>query len=224
MTATSIFAADTTNEKNLSFADTNPSLDVNEENRSTNVLDATSASDASNLTSRISSNVPDSTSNTEDNTNSDDSLSSILENNGSRNSESSTTINSQWSEETGSSEVVIVREVQELRDWAVESRIEEVHLDKLLEILRRRLLPDLPKSSKTFLRTSNAKYTIIQMQDANGDDGEFVYFGIRKGLERCVDPETHTGENIELVFDVDGIPLTKSGIKTDVGKCLQSSL
>ena len=38
------------------------------------------------------------------------------------------------------------------------------------------------------------------MQDVHGDDGEFIYFGIRKGLERCVDPETHTGENVELVL------------------------
>lgn len=80
-------------------------------------------------------------------------------------------------------------------------------------ILRRRLLPELPKSSKTFLKTSSAKYTIIPMDGSYGDAGEYVYFGLKKGLERCINVDIHTSNRIELLIDVDGLPMSKSGIK-----------
>ena len=47
-------------------------------------------------------------------------------------------------------------QIEKLREWAIECKIAQVHLDKLLEILKTRLLPTLPKSSKTFLRKTDA--------------------------------------------------------------------
>ena len=98
-----------------------------------------------------------------------------------------------------------------LREWAIECKILQTHLDKLLDILRSRLLPSLPKSSKTFLGTINASYHIEDIEDADGVTGKFVYFGIKKGLLECVNPELHENKLIELQIHADSMPLTKSG-------------
>ena len=90
-------------------------------------------------------------------------------------------------------------------------RINQKDLDVLLGILRKRLLPTLPKSSKTFLRTVDAQYNIIEMTDSKKNLGQFVYFGIRKGLQDCVNPDLHMNKKIQLQVSADGIPLKKSG-------------
>ncbi|KAJ8664819.1 hypothetical protein QAD02_006481 [Eretmocerus hayati] len=79
-------------------------------------------------------------------------------------------------------------EVQQLKYWVVKNRIAMSHTDELLVILRRRLLPELPASSKTFLQTSSAYYVIEEMLDADNLLGEFVYFGIEEGLQACINP------------------------------------
>lgn len=48
-----------------------------------------------------------------------------------------------------------VDEAGALREWALHYIIKHAALDKLLLILRKRLLPQLPKSSKTFLQTKS---------------------------------------------------------------------
>lgn len=105
-------------------------------------------------------------------------------------------------------------EIEQIRTWAVESNLSCSVLDKLLQILRSKLLPKLPKSSKTFLETTSAEYEIITMQDSSSDEilGEFVYLGIAKGLESYINTDFHD-QNIELIVNIDGLPLTKSGRK-----------
>ena len=59
----------------------------------------------------------------------------------------STTVSSVWSDErmdSAISDVIMIAQIEQLRVWALESQIEQNHLDTLLKILRRRLLPDLP--------------------------------------------------------------------------------
>jgi len=52
-------------------------------------------------------------------------------------------------------------EVEEIRQWALLTlAIPHNRLDGLLQILRRRLLPDLPKTSKSLLQTEMANYEI----------------------------------------------------------------
>ncbi|XP_051165237.1 uncharacterized protein LOC127289165 [Leptopilina boulardi] len=104
-------------------------------------------------------------------------------------------------------------EIKELQLWAVENGIEQNSLDEMLKILRRRLLPELPKSAKTFLGTSTAEYEIQEMADSDGSMGEYVYFGIKNGLEECIDPNVHTKSTIFLQINADGIALSKSGVK-----------
>lgn len=105
-------------------------------------------------------------------------------------------------------------EIQELREWAVKNKIYLTHVDQLLLILRRRLIPDLPKCSKTFLGTNRAEYNIIPMKDKAGPMGQFVYLGLKKGLLNCVNTQLHPNNHIELQFNCDGVPLVKSGNQT----------
>lgn len=51
--------------------------------------------------------------------------------------------------------------IEELRSQAIECNIQHNHLDKLLAILRKKLITNLPKSAKTFLETSTANYEIL---------------------------------------------------------------
>lgn len=103
-------------------------------------------------------------------------------------------------------------EIEQLREWAIESGTCQIHLDKLLSILRVRFLPSLPKSSKTFLKTSKARYDIIDMEDHNGKMGQFIYFGIASGLNQCINANIHIGK-IEIKVDADGLPLARSSNK-----------
>ena len=123
---------------------------------------------------------------------------------------------SETDEETDSSsseEFTFNGEIDELRDWAIDCGIHQNNLDKLLAILRRRLLPDLPKSSKTFLNTTHANYNIREMLDHEGNAGEFVYFGIKKGLKARINEELLEDDLIELIVNMDGMPLGASGVR-----------
>ncbi|XP_011298410.1 uncharacterized protein [Fopius arisanus] len=99
------------------------------------------------------------------------------------------------------------QEIQELREWALQSKLSLALLDRLLLILRKRLLPDLPKTAKTFLKTNSAKYDIeINEEDAS----EFVYFGIADPLRQTVNSVFHIDNTIHLLVNVDGLQLFKS--------------
>ncbi|KYN20014.1 hypothetical protein ALC57_07643, partial [Trachymyrmex cornetzi] len=105
-------------------------------------------------------------------------------------------------------------EIMQLRQWAMTSNIPHTKLDSLLQILRRRLLPNLPATAKTFLKTNSAEYNIKQFYDVNGCSvGEFVYFGIAKHLQRTVNPEIHENETLYLKINIDGLPLFNSSLQ-----------
>ncbi|KYN01402.1 hypothetical protein ALC62_07806, partial [Cyphomyrmex costatus] len=95
-------------------------------------------------------------------------------------------------------------EINELRKWAVACNISLIHLDKLLQILRKRLLPQLPKSATTFLNTLKATYNIKSMKGVKEHIGEYVYLGIRNGLDNCIDSNVHKNNTIYLQINVDG--------------------
>lgn len=58
-----------------------------------------------------------------------------------------------------------IPEIKQLRQWALDCNIQHNHLDKLLNILRVRLIPNLPKSSKTFLKTESTYHLITNIDD-----------------------------------------------------------
>lgn len=103
------------------------------------------------------------------------------------------------------------REVYQLRKWALECNIRQTHFDKLLQILRVRLLPELPVSSKTFFETESMPYVIRDIEDNDGTlVGQYVYFGIANGLQKCVNPRLHQDRRIRLQISVDGLPIFSS--------------
>lgn len=103
-------------------------------------------------------------------------------------------------------------EINKIKNWAIDFSVPQNCLDGLLSILRRRLLPDLPKSSKTFLGTNKANYKIEEMNDMQNNKGEFVYFGIHEGLKACLNENLHMENNIiNIIANFDGMPLSKSG-------------
>jgi hypothetical protein len=102
-------------------------------------------------------------------------------------------------------------EISALRKWAIDAHIQHTHLDTLLGILRNRLLPELPKSSKTFLKTTFATYEIEEFVNCDGEvSGQFVYFGIANHLRRCVNTHLHKENLLYLQCNVDEVPLFKS--------------
>lgn len=109
---------------------------------------------------------------------------------------------------------VELEEVDKLRHWIINSNIPYTKTDKLLNILRPRLMPQLPKCTKTFIGSATLGYKIELMQDADDSLGEFVYLGIEKNLMNCFKSEMHADhKTIYLQFNIDGIPLFKSSAK-----------
>jgi len=51
------------------------------------------------------------------------------------------------------------------------------------------------------------------MTDNDNSLGEFVYFGIKEGLMRCIDQKIHKKDTIYLQINIDGMPLFKSSAK-----------
>ena len=96
---------------------------------------------------------------------------------------------------------------------AVSKGMEQETVKGILKILRRRLLPQLSKSAKKFLGTSSAVYEIKEMQDSNRSTGEYVYFGTKTGLRKCIDPNMHKKATIFLQVNADGISLIKCSEK-----------
>ena len=72
--------------------------------------------------------------------------------------------------------------------------------------LRSRLMPNLPKSSKTFLGRSQAEYEVDEMENSKGEKGSFTYFGIANRLQRCVNEKLHRKGIIEIQAHADEMP------------------
>ncbi|KAJ8680994.1 hypothetical protein QAD02_016781 [Eretmocerus hayati] len=103
-----------------------------------------------------------------------------------------------------------VEEISKLRVWAVETQTPKCHVDSLLGILREQLLPELPACTKTFLNTNDAEYVIEEMIDADNLPGEYVYVGVKQGLEACVNPQLHDDNILDLDFNIDAVEIKKS--------------
>jgi len=69
----------------------------------------------------------------------------------------------------------------------------------------------LPKNAKTFLGTTNKNY-VIETFDENSD-GKFVYLGVYNNLLKYFNPDLHEVNTIELLVNIDGLPLFKSSSK-----------
>jgi len=108
-----------------------------------------------------------------------------------------------------------IKEIIELQTWAIQNNIPHTVLDSLLKILKKRLLPTLPMSAKTFLKTTSVTFNIEQFPLSLGQTiSEFVYFGIAEGFRRCVNVKLHTNNIINCMFGIDGtLPYKSSALQ-----------
>jgi hypothetical protein len=101
-----------------------------------------------------------------------------------------------------------------LAQWAVTYAIPHNAINALLTIVSKHHV--VPADARTLLKTYQ-KYQIVPMNDLNGSPGEYVYLGIERGLRECVSDSIRAicakSGVVELVFNVDGLPLYRSSVK-----------
>lgn len=93
-----------------------------------------------------------------------------------------------------------------LASWATSQNIHQGAVDQLLCILRKHGHEELPKTARTLLRTP--KYTHMK----NVAPGQYLHFGIEKNIINLISTQAteQIPEEIRLLVNIDGIPLTKS--------------
>lgn len=103
--------------------------------------------------------------------------------------------------------------VSNLKHWAVTHNVNHSQLQSLLQILIP-YHPQIHRSSKTILGTVRSLHS-RKMLDNKNDPGDYIYFGIQYGLNiqfnlglACILTQLHN--NIELVCNIDGLPIFKS--------------
>lgn len=99
----------------------------------------------------------------------------------------------------------------DLRRWALKSKISDLSLDLLLQILKP-YHPELPLSAKTLLKQESKLCTLIQKFNPENpaDNSEYIYLGITKQLQKIINVPLHKEKIFKLQFNMDGIPIFKS--------------
>jgi len=77
-----------------------------------------------------------------------------------------------------------MKELTELRKWAIRFNIPQTALDKLMSILKQRLLPALPKSSKTFLQTKS-NYNIHTILNEQEEEVVCIFWARKRNTFMC---------------------------------------
>lgn len=93
--------------------------------------------------------------------------------------------------------------VHKLRSWAIEYNVQRRAISALLKILISVGITNLPKDSRTLLKTPR----FIQIEDQAG--GKYWHNGLRKNLE-LIFGKLKSNLSIKLKFNIDGLPLFKS--------------
>ena len=94
--------------------------------------------------------------------------------------------------------------------WAIKFTVLHIVITALLMLLKS-IFPCLPKHAKNLLETDNLyKTERFFLKNAN-DESEFVYIGLAEQLKRIVNPRNHMNNHLKLKFNVDGLPLFKTG-------------
>ena len=93
---------------------------------------------------------------------------------------------------------------EELAAWATGNSCKRSALNEILEILRCQG-HQLPKDARTLLNTPKKVATVEKC------GGHYAYFGIASGILRLLSQNPGICEdNIDLYFNIDGVPLFKS--------------
>lgn len=104
--------------------------------------------------------------------------------------------------------------VQELSQWAIQHSVTHSAINDLLKILNK--YHSVPKDARTLLHTIRSS-NVQHMKDSNGNNGDYVYFGLEteliKHLQHDLPVWLQNSETIQLLFNIDGLPLYRSSSK-----------
>ncbi|CAG9763612.1 unnamed protein product [Ceutorhynchus assimilis] len=96
---------------------------------------------------------------------------------------------------------------QQLQQWALSNKVNNMALSNLLKILKPHF-PNLPLDARTLLKTPRNTLTRLM------DPGEFYYFGIEKQFIKLLQRHYKTISkqiiSCEILVNVDGLPISKS--------------
>ena len=94
---------------------------------------------------------------------------------------------------------------KQLADWAVSNGIKQIHLSRLLRILKE-TMPFLPLDARTLLKTMR----YVRTKEIS--PGLYYHFGICEGMRRTLlfQKSMESFSKIGIIVNIDGIPLTKS--------------
>lgn len=97
-----------------------------------------------------------------------------------------------------------------LRKWHVKHQCTSTSTNELLKYLNKNGYPFLPCDSRTLVHTPTSQNII------NIDSGHYVHFGLTQGLNNVLKEvkDENLPNNLELDFNVDGVPLYKSAKKS----------
>ena len=105
-------------------------------------------------------------------------------------------------------------ETKNIQAWVVDNNIPHRYVDKLLPILKKRLLPDIPKCTKTLLKCDFTLENVEKMEATDGTMGEFVYLGLQNSLKKKVNVTLHSEDLLELIINIDRFSPFKSSVVT----------
>jgi len=93
---------------------------------------------------------------------------------------------------------------EQLAQWSLESGIPQTAVSKLLHILKP-ICPSLPLDARTLWQTPR------QIEKKSFGTGDYVHLGLEDGISRRLSHvECNADDEIQLQFNIDGLPLFKS--------------
>ncbi|XP_051170917.1 uncharacterized protein LOC127289069 [Leptopilina boulardi] len=101
--------------------------------------------------------------------------------------------------------------LRKLRDWALFFHISLMALSALLLLLQPFINFPLPVDARTLLRT------VKQVKISKMNDGEYHHFGLDravKGIIREFNKQGQSIKKVELMINIDGLPISKSGTES----------
>lgn len=88
--------------------------------------------------------------------------------------------------------------------WSIRHGVSHNALNELLCFLKNNGFPELPKDSRTLLKTPKSSEIEIV------EPGQYVHIGLKNGIDNILIKSKQMPEEIKVNFNIDGVPLSKS--------------
>ncbi|XP_008214747.1 uncharacterized protein LOC103317735 [Nasonia vitripennis] len=100
---------------------------------------------------------------------------------------------------------------EKLQDWCVNNifTLRNSTTSQLLKILYSEGHDELPRTAETLLKTKKFTNETRIIKTAKLNNGLYTYFGIAEVLTLMIDPEIYNDDQIEILVNIDGMPIYK---------------